>query len=554
MLSQFRERRALDTPLFYLCAATILAALLLGGGTRSGFLSDTLLQFLCLPLLLASMWQISGLPAEAPVRKAGLLCALLLVIPLLQIVPLPPVIWTNLPGRGPQKEAFELVGQGVPWMPISATPGSTLLGLLSLVVPLSIFFGTSLLGFRDRRLLSLLVIAVGTVSAFVGLSQVAGGTAGGLRFFEFDNSSEAVGFFANRNHFAALLYCVLLLSFAWIAALALSGAEVPAGSHWLSSTAVLPLLAGLAIVLVLLAAEAMARSRAGIGLTMASLVGGFLIAFVGRRNSFGSLPAQIVAGSMALAIVFVAQLALYRIMARFGSDPLLDARIPLADTTFEAVRQFMPFGSGVGTFVPIYAMFEKPSDLRVDAFANRAHNDLLEMGLELGLFGILILAVFALWFGIRLVRVWRTPQGREIGFNDFLQRAASILVLLLIAHSLVDYPLRTGALMAMFAFACGLLVQPYRTKSDVPEAASPARRAKPAEPLERQREAPTFAKFPLDNATVGFGGQQPSALRSQPESAPNFRPSPVASTPERWGDGVEWPDAWRPADKGQTDK
>ena len=51
---------------------------------------------------------------------------------------------------------------------------------------------------------------VGIIGVFVGLFQVAGGPESPLRYFEITNPTEAVGFFANRNHFAALLYCLIL--------------------------------------------------------------------------------------------------------------------------------------------------------------------------------------------------------------------------------------------------------------------------------------------------------------------------------------------------------
>ena len=49
----------------------------------------------------------------------------------------------------------------------------------------------------------------------LGHFQVAQGQASPLRFYQFTNPTEAVGFFANRNHFAALIYSVVLLTAAW---------------------------------------------------------------------------------------------------------------------------------------------------------------------------------------------------------------------------------------------------------------------------------------------------------------------------------------------------
>src|ERR1700693_1628347 len=46
---------------FWLTAFTLLAALLLGGGTRGGLLSDALLQLLAIPLLLVSASRLGDL-------------------------------------------------------------------------------------------------------------------------------------------------------------------------------------------------------------------------------------------------------------------------------------------------------------------------------------------------------------------------------------------------------------------------------------------------------------------------------------------------------------
>src|SRR5690606_34815955 len=108
-----------------------------------------------------------------------------------------------------------LAGRELPWWPLSVAPHTTWLGLVSLVVPLGVFLATIQLQRRERRLLSLAVLAVGIISVFLGLLQVAQGPESPLRFFAFTNPTEAVGFFANRNHFAALLYSLTLLAAAW---------------------------------------------------------------------------------------------------------------------------------------------------------------------------------------------------------------------------------------------------------------------------------------------------------------------------------------------------
>ena len=121
-----------------------------------------------------------------------------------------------MPNRQPLVATFELIERDLPWLPISILPRATWLSALSLLPPLAVFLGTLLLDYRERRLVSILVLAIGVVSVFVGLSQVAQGPQSAFRFFEFTNRSEAVGFFANRNHFAALLCVLTLLAAVWV--------------------------------------------------------------------------------------------------------------------------------------------------------------------------------------------------------------------------------------------------------------------------------------------------------------------------------------------------
>ena len=59
-------------------------------------------------------------------------------------------------------------------------------------------------------------LAVGVVSVFLGIDS--GGTRGKkVRGASLRSpiDTEAVGFFANRNHFAALLYALILFAAAW---------------------------------------------------------------------------------------------------------------------------------------------------------------------------------------------------------------------------------------------------------------------------------------------------------------------------------------------------
>jgi O-antigen ligase len=512
-----------------LCALVVVASLLLGGGTRGGFLSDAILQLIAVPLVLASLSRMLDVPLSRQAWGALAFCGAIALVPLIQLIPLPPRIWTALANREPSAAAFELLGREPPWMPISVSPHATWLSALSLLPPMGVFLGTLLLGHRERRWLSLVILAVGVSSVFVGLTQVAQGPESPLRFFEITNPTEAVGFFANRNHFASLLYSLTLFTAGWAVDAALTTGSGPRHRRY-ETPSIMALMAGFTVLVTLVAAQAMARSRAGLGLTILALFGAFALAFADRRSAPGMTSIKLILGATALAVIFAVQFALYRVLERFAADPLADARIPFARNTIEAAKAYMPIGSGMGTFVPVYAMFEKPEDALVNTFANRAHNDLLEVWLETGVVGPVLIALFLMWLARRSLRLWRgaPKEGRDI--DHALARAATIVIALLLAHSLVDYPLRTGGIMALMAFACALLIDP-------PPGVGGEERV---EPVARKRNRSRGARRAVEAAPADL--PWPSSSPGRPTE-----PAPAAPRPadERWGTDIEWPEEWR---------
>lgn len=515
--------------LFLLCAVVLAASLLLGGGTRGGFLSDAVLHLVGIPLLLLALWKMLDIELEPAARMAGWFCLAVAAVPLVQLIPLPPALWTALPGREASVETFALLGRELPWMPMSVEPYETWLSALSLIPPIGIFLSTMLLGYGQRRLLIATVLAVGLISVFVGLLQVAQGPESPLRFFEVTNDSEAVGFFANRNHFAALLYALLLFAAAWaVNAVAIGGVGGPIKAY--DVRAIVTIVVAFTIVVVLLAGQAMARSRAGLGFTIVALLGAFALGVSDRRVGSSVTSARVIAFATALAVIFTVQYALYRIMERFVVDPLQDARLPFAGNTIDAALAYTPFGSGLGTFVPVYGMFEDPADTIADTYVNHAHNDLLELWLTTGIIGPVLLALFLIWLVLRSIGVWRRAPAGAAEIDWSLARAASLVAFLLVAHSFVDYPLRTGAMMAVMALVCALLVEPpAETRTNEARTAPKTRKV-------RRRGAKTLRKE-TPRPHHPEGGSAAQAL----------------TTDNRWGRDVEWPEEWS-TDERSTDQ
>ena len=513
------------------CGLVILFSLILGGGTRGGFLSDAILELLAIPVLLISLAGLIGLSWMDPVCRQRvhrlLACCLAIVaLPLLQLIPLPPWLWTNLPGRGEIAMVYDLLGRGRPWMPISVTPNATWLGLLSLISPIAVFLGAVQLTLKERRLIVLGIIVFGAASVVLGLAQVAQGPTSSLRFFTITNADDAVGFFANRNHFAAFLYCVLVFAAAWGIDLVYKIGSWQALRKFVLSPGI-PFLAISVIFMALLVGEVFVRSRAGLILTIVALTGTFPLAFADRRQAnAGTDSGKFVVAAILFVLVLVTQFALYRVMSRYALDALQDARLTLAQNTFTAAKAFLPFGSGIGSFVQVYGMFEKPSDLFVNTYANHAHDDFLELFLETGLIGIALVISFLVWLGFSATATWRRAALPIGSMDRSLARAASIVIILLVVHSFVDYPLRTDAMMAIFALSCAMLVNPVT--SEQVQIGGQERDWQSASPFARDERGSTSRKNPVASSAEDRRSEKPLA---QPDG--------------KWGDEIEWPDAWR---------
>jgi hypothetical protein len=289
------------------------------------------------------------------------------------------------------------------------------------------------------------------------------------------------------------------------------------------------------VLIVLIATEAMARSRAGLVLTMAAVAGIFATAFAERRKTSGIGPGKLLLGATALAVMLAVQFTLYRILDRFAVEPLADARVTFARDTVSAASAFTPFGAGVGTFVPVYAMFEQPSDTLGNVYINHAHNDFLEVWLETGVLGLPLFGVFVFLLGFRSVELWWRPPDKAGELDRLLMRAATVAIALLVAHSFVEYPLRTGAIMAIFAFSCALLFEPLGVAEEATIAATEARRVSmPRQRAESLRKTATPVSF----------SQVSSAIPAQRSEVSQ----PLSRQPAgRWGEEIAWPAEWQKA-------
>jgi O-antigen ligase len=190
--------------------------------------------------------------------------------------------------------------------------------------------------------------------------------------------------------------------------------------------------------------------------------------FVARqdRRLLPTLHARVwfIGGSAAGATIVAVSLLIARSgsFGRLTSDPVDQTRAAAFRPLLEAARTFLPFGSGFGTFEPVYRRVE-PDTLLSTIYLNQAHNEPLQLAIEGGIPALVLLALFLVWWAdaaFRSVRPRGSASRRALG----IAMAATTLILML--SSLVDYPLRTPILSGLFAIGCIELARSRHRVSD----------------------------------------------------------------------------------------
>jgi O-antigen ligase len=435
--------------MFWVFTAFLACCFAFGGSARADVLQ--LMAIRSAAVLFIACAIAAGAPRDwAAVRVPAFLLLAAATIMALQLVPLPPALWTLLPGRTFAQKAAEVVGLPQPWRPISLTPDLTLNSLLSLLPPAAVLVGIASIAREDRmRLLNIILIG-GGVSVVIGLVQI---TSREFYFFRVTNPGYPVGVFANRNHQAALVACMLPMLGVFAGQRRGAGIKLRAAFAAVAAIALLPFVLA-------------NGSRAGLGLSIAGLAAG-LILYSGHEGAWSSLTRsrawRLGAGAAAFAgtaLVGVAALysrndAITRISSAHTAE---DQRFRFIPEMTRMTADFFPIGSGFGSFDPVFRSYE-PSDALLRTYFNHAHNDALELAIEAGALGFIVLAVFLGWWATRAAHYWR-DMSRDSSARRF-GRLGTVTIGILFAASLVDYPLRTPLLACIFFIAaCWMHLEP----------------------------------------------------------------------------------------------
>lgn len=438
----------------------IVLVFLMGGGARDDIQSLLVLRpaavgFGAWALLVAAPGDVKS------VRTPLTLLFALMALMAIQLVPLPPGLWHALPGREGIVRRDSLVGLGEIWRPLSLSPSKTWNSLVSLVVPLAALLLVAVQPAANRVRIVEVLLLVAAASAVLGFAQVAGPADGPLYLYNITNAGTAVGLFANRNHHAAFLAATFPL-LGWYLLFAVRN-EAMLSRLWIAGAAGAGGLWGLVIM--------MTGSRAGLVLfALALVIVAGLFSFAvkrgrfshNRRNPrpFSSAKARIaiwtgLVATVATMIWIVPQLPAYQ---RFGADDYIgDVRFTAAPTVLLIALDAFPAGTGFGSFEHVFKVYEPDALLKASYF-NQAHNDILQLAVEAGLPGLvlLLLAIVFLLARLRALLPWL----RRTDAEAWLAVTSLASIGLLALASAIDYPLRVPSLMVLFALLMAFSIYP----------------------------------------------------------------------------------------------
>jgi O-antigen ligase len=453
--SAHRHSGAIEAGVSFLLLALLLFAPLVKGGNRPVPLM--LLELASLPLLAYLAWHavfVSRLP-----RLFLFALCLFVIYPLLQWLPLPALLWQWLPGHDAyslalaqyaDQSAFSLQSMSL----VSQATGAA---WLSLLPPVAVLLVT--MNLRDDALRRAVYVFLGmaTAQAILALLQFGGGLNTSFRLAPTD-FGEGVGTYVNRNHLAGLLEMALPIALGLLAAsigrkreslrYARKGLLGKLGHALSHPPRVNAAMIFSAVSIAILLGLIFSRSRTGIVLAMAGI---FLSALLYGRYIGGSRSKNLTTLFSVIGLALAIEIGLAPVLDRFSvAGALEDARWPIFMTSLAGVKEFFPFGSGLGTFPDVYWRFQPDS---IGLFVNHAHNDYIEYVFEAG---VVAIAVMAMLLAVYVMRWPGLLRHQHWGRQSFMQVGAGIGLFAMALHGLTDFNLHIPANAIYFAFLAGV--------------------------------------------------------------------------------------------------
>ena len=402
-----------------LLGSAILIAMIAGGGTQAGLFSDSVVKA---ALIAASIFALLANRRAVLTPFLFLFPLAVLLIFVLQLVPLP-IAFVRSYWDPAIREAWDAASSQANYGMLTTSVDGTLRMFSEAATAVVFFWACLNVDSADSPRLAQFCAVGWFVHLAAGLIQFA--------TTNFATIATALpypinaGLFANSNHFGMLMAIGIPATLFFF---------VKQRSFFFG-----PLLALIYLMLFAVAS----RSALAIALLLTLLS---LVAAGGSAKQIGGFLALCLSAG---ALLYFSD-TLTGFLFKYQDAPV--ARLEIASTTWKGITHNFTFGSGFGTFLQIYPIYESPWKIS-NEYVNRAHNDYFESVLEGGAPAAFLIAIYLAYVATLSFKLTRMHASniRDVGAMALLAIVGILL------QSAVDYPLRTWALMTTFVYANAIL-------------------------------------------------------------------------------------------------
>lgn len=441
-------------PAALICFAFVAVSMAFGGGPGELGLAFMAIAIAGLALVVTAVRGAGAQAFQALPLIVRLAVALAVALPFIQLIPLPPGLWQALPGQGLRAAVLQAFGLGSAWLPLSVTPAETAYSAVIGLAMLGLFMAVMAMPQdRIRALIVFVVIMIG-IGITIGIVQFSSG-GDSLQFHKVAHRSALIGFFANKNHMGLTLACLVPLSFILV-------------EHQLDDRRGVLVLLGLGWI-ALIALLVATNSRAGLLLGLMGMLLASLRLFPLHRKKV--LLGAVLAAGLAIALASFVP-AIQDIVDRFGRTSE-DVRFDILDQGVPLIEQYGALGSGLGSFVSVYAPTEKLAWVN-PYYVNHLHNDWLQLIIEGGAPGVIILLLMLAALALAARTLWFTAAPARnrlvvfMGDERSFAWAGFVIIAMFAAHSIGDYPMRRVGTLTLLVIALALVFRPCVNRALLP--------------------------------------------------------------------------------------
>jgi len=305
---------------------------------------------------------------------------------------------------------------------------------------------------KTRNSLILVIFFMGVVESLYGMFEFFSGHRHILHIDMSERISHVTGTFFNRNYFAGYLLMVIPLTMGYLFQReAKRWGDVMGWRHRLSSLDGKTLLIAFGIIVMILALL-FSASRMGIASLLLSFT---LISLIFRNPQRRERLSKATVLIFSLAVLWAFWIGLDAVISRFfTTTESLKERWVFWSNTFQIVKDYPLFGSGLGTFFQVFPMYRS---FHVRGLVTHSENDLLQLLSEVGILGIGILVLLFIYLFYKAASKIRSLSYRDS--ERYIGVGGMVGILALIFHSLVERNIQVPSNALLFVYLWAFVIR-----------------------------------------------------------------------------------------------